>query len=294
MKHNFCAAILTHRRPDNVKTIRTLRRCGYTGPIVLVLDDTDDTIDEYRENYPEAEIVIFNKQEVADTFDTGDNFNDLRAVVYARNACPQLLLDLGYRYFVQLDDDYSAFQYRLDERLDPNFGGERTCLNIENLDDVFDAMVDFVASTPFKTLTMSQGGDLMGGGEPRLSRKAMNSFICDAEDPVTFIGRINEDVNTYTRFGLVGELYGTTRQLALNQAPTQAQTGGLTDIYKAFGTYVKSFYTVMWAPGCTKVSVLEGNIGTGRPRVHHRINYHKAFPKIVRETHRKASQGPKE
>lgn len=49
MKNNcFVALILTHGRPDNVHTVKTLRKCGYTGDIIIVLDNEDLKIDRYR------------------------------------------------------------------------------------------------------------------------------------------------------------------------------------------------------------------------------------------------------
>lgn len=49
MKNNsFVALILTHGRPDNVHTVKTLRKCGYTGDIIIVLDNEDPKIDRYR------------------------------------------------------------------------------------------------------------------------------------------------------------------------------------------------------------------------------------------------------
>ena len=45
MKNNsFVALILTHGRPDNVHTVKTLRKCGYTGDIIIVLDNEDPKI----------------------------------------------------------------------------------------------------------------------------------------------------------------------------------------------------------------------------------------------------------
>ena len=35
MDNNFAVFILTHGRPDNVKTLQTLKKCGYTGAIYL-------------------------------------------------------------------------------------------------------------------------------------------------------------------------------------------------------------------------------------------------------------------
>lgn len=50
MKNNsFVALILTHGRPDNVHTVKTLRKCGYTGDIIIVLDNEDLKIDRYQQ-----------------------------------------------------------------------------------------------------------------------------------------------------------------------------------------------------------------------------------------------------
>ena len=38
---DFVALILTHGRPDNVKTVDALAKHGYTGPWALVIDDED-------------------------------------------------------------------------------------------------------------------------------------------------------------------------------------------------------------------------------------------------------------
>ena len=112
MRDDFCAFILTHGRPDRVTTYNTLRKQGYTGKIYVVIDDEDTTADEYRERYG-GEVLQFSKSEIAKTFDEGDNFNDRRAIVYARNACWQLAEQVGCKYFIQLDDDYSNFYYHL-------------------------------------------------------------------------------------------------------------------------------------------------------------------------------------
>lgn len=46
MKHeDFCVFILTHGRANNVETCKTLKRCGYTGKVYLLVDDEDDQID---------------------------------------------------------------------------------------------------------------------------------------------------------------------------------------------------------------------------------------------------------
>jgi hypothetical protein len=290
MEHSFCAYILTHGRPDNVKTYRYLKKHGYTGPIRLIVDDEDDTLPEYRDNFPDEEIKVFSKDDIAPEVDEGDNSGDRRAVLYARHANPKIAEEEGFEYFIQLDDDYDSFRYRLDKRLDPKFGGGGTGQTVQDLDAVFDEMARFVKETPFKTITMAQGGDLFRGGKPSMRRKAMNSFVCETANPIDFLGKLNDDVNTYTKKGHEGELYGSTHQLKLGQAGTQQQEGGLTDIYEGFGTYAKSFMTVMYVPSCTQIDTIEGNRGNIARRVHHSINYHRAFPKILREQHCKADE----
>lgn len=63
MKHDsFCIFILSHGRADNVVTIKTLKRCGYTGDVVIVCDDEDDQLAEYEAKFPRVE--VFSKGKV--------------------------------------------------------------------------------------------------------------------------------------------------------------------------------------------------------------------------------------
>ena len=65
---------------------------------------------------------------------------------------------------------------------------------------------------------------------------------------------------------------------SIDQKDTQSNAGGLTDIYLEVGTYVKSFYSVMAAPSCVKVSVM----GDTSSRIHHAVTWKNAVPKIIR------------
>lgn len=114
----------------------------------------------------------------------------------------------------------------------------------------------------------------------------MNFFICSVDRPFLFEGRLNEDVNTYVRLGHTGRLFLTINQVQLNQNQTQAVAGGMTEAYLDAGTYVKSFYTVMYAPSCVQVGVM-GDPRSGNYRMHHAINWGRAVPCILREKHRK-------
>lgn len=275
-KTDFCAVILTHGRAENVKTYSTLRDQGYTGPIHLILDDEDKSLDEYKKRY-DGQISVFSKDAVADQFDKGDNLNDKRAVVYARNATFEIVKQLGYKYFIMLDDDYDTFCYKFDHEL--NFKTKK----IMNLDKMFFNLLKYYLSIPALSIAMAQNGDFVGGKDNDIARKkymkrkAMNTFFCSVDRPFQFVGRINEDVNTYITYGSRGDLFFQVPLVAVNQMQTQANNGGLTDIYLSLGTYVKSFYSVMYMPSSVKIR----EMGSSNRRLHHSINWNNTVPKIL-------------
>jgi hypothetical protein len=246
------------------------------------VDNEDTTIDQYREAYGK-QVIVFDKLAVAQTFDEAGNFDDRRAVVYARNASFQIAKDLGLDYFLQLDDDYSLFDYRFTKGL--AYAQKR----ILNLDKVFGHLLDFYKSIPAVTIAMGQSGDFIGGKDSTIAksiktkRKAMNTFFCATDKPFQFVGRINEDVNTYVSVGNRGGLFLTILQVSITQGTTQSNEGGMTGLYLDSGTYVKSFYTVMFNPSCVTIRKL----GHVSPRLHHHIDWRYAVPKIISERHRK-------
>lgn len=287
MRDDFCVFILTHGRPDRVHTYDTLMKAGYTGKVFIVIDDEDKQADGYRERFGDK-VLQFCKAEWATKTDEGDNFQHRKAIVYARNACWDLAKQVGCRYFVQFDDDYVAFEMRHDSSNAPCSPKIRI-----TFDDMILAVLEFYQQSGAMAVAISQGGDHIGGGEsvpvPRLSRKCMNSWVCDTVKPIKFFGHMNEDVSAYVTYGFRGELFLTVFQAKLVQKPTQVTAGGMSDLYLSSGTYQKSFYTVMAAPSCTQIGVM-GDPRSGNYRIHHKINWHKAVPKIIDEKYRKARQ----
>lgn len=278
---SFVAFILTHGRADRVYTYRSLKKFGYTGPIVLVVDNEDKTVDRYRELYGE-QVYVFDKKAMAAKIDEGDNFEDRRAIIYARNACFDIAKELGYEYFIQLDDDYLDFRHKLNDE------GNYIDRYILRLDEVLDAMLDYFKTIPALSIAMAQGGDFVGGKNGkwgRFRRKCMNSFICSVNRPFKFFGRVNEDVNTYTNIASRGGLFLTVSAVAVQQKQTQANAGGMTDMYLDAGTYVKSFYSVMYHPSGVRVSILPSR----HARIHHRVHWRNTVPQIVDEAFRKAA-----
>ena len=106
---DFAVFILTHGRPDNVKTLSTLKKCGYTGRVYFIVDNEDRAIGQYQKNYGHEYVKIFDKKVIAEKVDEGNNFDNRKVIIHARNACFEIAKDLGITYFVQFDDDYYYF-----------------------------------------------------------------------------------------------------------------------------------------------------------------------------------------
>jgi len=279
--NNFAVFILTYGRANKVTTYKTLKKAGYTGEIYLVCSTDDKSLEDYKKLYGDK-VLVFNKEDYEGKFDIGDNFKEKKVVVYARNAIYNIVERTGNKYFLVLDDDYTCFNYRFKNNLEYD---EKAGKIRRNLDKIFERILEYYKKIPAKSIALAQGGDFIGGKYGDLAqniktkRKIMNSFFCSTERRFQFIGRINEDVNTYVRLGNKGELVFQTNQLGIEQETTQENEGGLTEFYLDTGTYIKSFYTIIFAPSCTKIRLM----GNKDMRLHHFIKWNKTAPKIVRE-----------
>jgi hypothetical protein len=269
----FAIFIMVHGRPDKMWTYNTLRKCGYTGKIYLVADSLDKTLNDYKIKYGD-ELLVFDKELASKEMDSGDNTNDLRSTLYSANKIFDLAKENGIKYFYIMCDDYYYFGYRY----------ESGAKIIKNLDKVFDLMVNFYKSTNIKTIAFSQGGDHIGGFSGiKLKRKAMNSFLCSTDRPFKFLGRMNEDVTTYVNLGSKGDIFFTFTNIQLDQKDTQGEKKGLTEMYKDNGTYVKSFFSVMYNPSNVKVSMMNSN----NPRIHHSVKWINTTPMIIDNKYKK-------
>ena len=198
----------------------------------------------------------------------------------------EIAKDLGIKYFMQLDDDYTAFDYRMD-------GNYKYGISpIISFNKTIEILLTYYKSINVKSIAIAQGGDFIGGGKSlsntnvvkrHPTRKCMNSFLCSTDRPFKFLGRINEDVNTYTRKGSIGNIFLSIPLLSLTQKTTQKNTGGMTDIYLDNGTYIKSFYSVMFQPSSVKVALM----GDNHRRLHHRVSWKHTTPVILEEKYKK-------
>ncbi len=280
MHNDFCIFIISHNRAGDVPTAGALDRYNYTGDWYIVIDDADD-IDAYNDEYGEETVVYLDNDDALPETDRGDNFEKHDTPLYTRNQLWGLADDLGYKYFLVFDDDYTNIQYRFDNEFNYNPSTTR------DFDAYINSAIKFLESADLDTLCMAQGGDFIGGVNSHMaesvktSRKAMNSFLCKTDRPFKFRGTMNDDVNTYVRAAQYGKVFLTSNVMSIEQETTQQNEGGITDLYKAEGTYVKSFYTILYAPSCTSLTELSGR---SADRIHHKISWRNAVPKIVPES----------
>lgn len=289
--HDFAVLILSHGRADNVKTYKALRKHGYAGRIYILIDDEDAQSEKYKRKYGD-QVIVFSKEQAAKITDTATNSGKRNAVVFARNASFGIAKGLGLRYFCQMDDDYDSFAYVQNHR------GEYITKDIKTkkLGEWFYCIVQFMESANIYCVAMAQNGDFIGGAtsnmfrnyaqKNKFHRKLMNSFVFNVDRPFYFTGLINEDVNAYLEYGKRGSVLATIPFLRLRQTRTQQSSGGLTDIYKDQGTYVKSFISVMISPSCCIVKPM----GITDKRLHHEVNWRYAVPVILSPDCKKIQQ----
>lgn len=282
MREDFAIFILSHGRADNVYTVKTLEKCNYTGKWYILCDDEDSQLDKYKENFGDEHVVVFSKAEAGKTFDIMDNFDGNGVPTFARNALLYVTKQMGLTYFLELEDDYVDFSIRLE------YNKHLPIWPIVDFDAVVDAYIEYLDTTGAYTIAFAQTGEMAGGingkvYRDKIKRKAMNAFFCRVDNPFHFLGRFNDDVNAYISYGKTGGLFLSTAIVNLCQLVTQAHSGGITEAYKSFGTYVKSFYSVMLRPDCVKIA----DMGIKHKRLHHTIDNLTAYPMIISDRFKK-------
>lgn len=288
MRDDFAIFILSHGRANKVHTVKLLERVNYTGKWYIVIDNEDKQAEDYYKNFGHDKVIMFNKEEIGKTFDIMDNFGGRGVITFARNAVNIIAKEMGLKYFLEFEDDYTELKQRYIKE-DGTFSAKW----VGDFDAVCEEYINFLEETGIYTVCFAQQGDFIGGitssmWEEQVKRKVMNSFFIKVDNPVNFYGRFNDDVNMYVQEGKLGKVMLTTRDIMLHQMTTQQNSGGITEAYQKYGTYVKSFYSVMLNPSCTKISTLGESVKEfSHMRYHHAVYWATAVPKIISSKFRK-------
>lgn len=298
----FAVYIISYKRPGRVTTLNMLQRYGYTGRTFIVVDDRDPTLPEYQEHYGEM-LRIYSKEEMARRYDCMDNFgaDTWPTAWFPRNAVNEIAQEDGVDFYCVLDDDYTAIELRC---IVTGEGQRKTVYYIVRaplglswfaprfLNHLFHTLAGMFSLSPHIVgVGIAQSGDFVGGRFNLYARrymwprKLMNFFVLSTQRPVEFLGRMNEDVNTYVHHSWRGKIFFTVPLFSIKQKRTQHNPGGVTETYLREGTYVKSFYSVMVCPAGVRISVLSST----HPRIHHRVLWRYVAPRIISEKWRKTT-----
>ena len=280
-KDNFAVFILSYNRAYTITTVDMLRKFHYTGRWYVVIDDTDPQLELYKHRF-KKHVLIFNKKEYANRTDLGDNQTDLRIGVLARNAIIDFAHNMGYQYHLQLDDDYKEFHFRWPK------DNKMMVSKVNDLDRLFEIFLDYLSESDATCLSCAVGGDFIGGVNngryfEGLLRKSMNVFFLRDDKPFYFQMRMNDDVTTNALNTVRGNVFLSNTYVMIHMEDTQKGEGGMTDIYLDAGTYMKSFYTVMCAPSCCTIRMMN----TSHSRPYHSIDWNHCAPKIISEKYKK-------
>lgn len=288
MRDDFAVFILSHGRANKVYTVDLLKRINYTGKWYIIIDNYDNQAQQYYDKYGKDRVIMFDKDEASKYVDTVDNQKTMNVVIFARNYCWTIAKNLGLKWFLEFDDDYNELKTRYIKD-DGTFSAKW----VGDFDAVCEEYIKYMEDTNLYTVCFSQQGDFIGGTTSsmwtdKVKRKAMNSFFCCVDRPFYFYGRLNEDLTMSVQCGKLGMPMLTTCDIMLHQMNTQQNSGGLTDAYLLYGTYVKSFYSVIYNPSCTKISTLGESVKDfSHMRYHHAVDWNLAVPKIVSDRFRK-------
>lgn len=274
--------IISKGRPS-CTTAQTLTKMGYPGEWYIVCGNNDETIGEYKDNWGDHVIEFDWYDEITRT-DTLDNFGFEKmasGAVPVRNATCDIARARGEKRHWQLDDDYSGF-YRV---VKGTMKKER--MDGEALYEVFTEISEFA-----HRCGLSNAGIALGTIEShpaqaqKFGKRVFNAhnLPTDTKLLTRWRGRMNDDlinaIETYRNGGF--EMLFKYANLTMEQS--QAEQGGLTDLYQAEGTVRKSAYPVLLAPNAAKLTIKFG-------RYHHTVDWKKLVPKMLSGDWRRGIDG---
>ena len=273
MRDDFGVLICSHCRAETMTTHDVLRRQGYTGKIIVVIDDEDEQREEYENRYECVE--VFCKESEYQKAD-GVIFGKKDSALYARNASYDIAKKYGLVYFAEIDDDMTGFYFRYIEGLTAKSSKA-------NLDKLFDAMICFMDSGEISALSLMVQSDYIGGINGRAFQKGLlraitgGFVILKTERRISFLSCMNEDYATSFVCGQKGGLLLRVDAGMVLSQKLRCNTGGDELLYKEMNLFSRAFVLCIVRPDCMKVD----------SKNEARVKWDVAVPMIMSERWRK-------
>lgn len=273
--------ILTHGRPYNQKTLKTLNHLGCTEKIYLVLDDQDSTVQNYIDEYGADNIIVFNKNHYVHTTDTGLYEPVFKFAVYARNAIEDIAVDMGLDYFVMLDDDITNIRLRYVDD-----GSMRTSQTQGYITPILYRCYEYMDKADIGCLSLGFGNMYMQGckalevGSPR-QRVCVLTFIRSVRHPIRWRLNMVEDLITSIDASMRGYVWLQFLPLQVDVCMSEGLVkGGNSDAYNEFGRFRLNSFPILVYPSSNKLRFVNDHWVTSTC-----IN--TAIPKIISSSYRK-------
>jgi hypothetical protein len=280
---NYAVMICTHGRPNAQHTLKTLRDCGYTGKIILIVDDEDDTLPELMmKTFGEAEIVEFNKQMWIDTSDTGTNENQRKCILYAKNFCEDLAKDRQLDAFVIADDDIFNLRYRY-----PEDGKLKSLKITKDMDKVIEAYVEYMLSadivaTGFGFTQFYFSGENSFSPENFLKYRVPYNFVFrNAKYKIDWMSWFGEDIITAVMYNKRGYFMQDFPFVQQEIKPLAKEAGGMKDTYDNNSDIRLAMQNIMYLPSELKAFKYRGKYMAS-------IKRDKAFPMLISSSYKKS------
>ena len=281
MTKKFAVFILTHGRPNNQLTVKSLQDVGYTGEWYLVVDDQDNTFDEYVKVWGADRVILFNKDYFIRNTDTGLHTPVPKFAVFARNAIEHIAKEMGYKTFMMLDDDITKFRIRL-----PVGDSLKSFQFTTQFNSIIEDSVDYVLSCDIACLGLGFCNLYIGGvgnfnkENPR-QRLCAEAFIRNTSHPISWRLNMVEDLITSIDAAMTGEVWFQFLPIQCEIKMSEgAVDGGNSDVYRQFGMYRISFMPVIAYPSSNAVRF-------GKKTWASTTTPDKCIPKIISSRYRK-------
>lgn len=270
--------IPSYHRPDNIRTAKYFVNKGWQPDKIHVFIDSEaDDKAEYDLNCAKlgVQLHIFDMDEARRRYDYVHRPSpSRRSAGQARNMFQDFAASMGLDFYCVIDDDTNHYQVRFPER-------KCKMADVDDLRGVFMYVEEFMRRQHIGLFGLPQTGDFIGGVRPRLYiPKVMNTtfyllpYIYRGErgvqddDTSLFTGVMNEGLFT----GSVG------CGLALNQAQSAKQPGGLTDLYNECKLLNKALVCPIQFPSAVFAEKQKLN----GARLHHHIANKFLFPRVLK------------
>lgn len=270
---NFAVMICTHGRPDRQLTFETLRKSGYTGKIILIVDDEDKSKSDYVHRY-NNDVVVFNKQRYIDKSDTGTNEDQRKCILYAKNFCEDYAKELNFDAFVIADDDIRKFRYRYIEN------DKLKGLDVKDLDSAINLYIEFmlnndITATGFGiTQFYFTGLHTFDNDNMQKYRIPYNFVFRNPKFDVNWMSWFGEDIITAVHYNKVGQVWIALPFVHQEIVALATADGGMKDTYDSNSDVRLAMQNVMYLPTELKAYRYKDKYMASIVR-------DKAFPKLI-------------